>query len=355
MTGGNYPTADLLFSGPMKRCLETAQILYPGQTPILSRSGRRWISVHLKDTIIRNFPGIRHIRDGSTAAVHCHFRKARAERNSFAETLPDMKNVILHENDLERSAASEQGDYNTGSEKTELERSDEIGAQDAGIQSVSAVVHGGTIMALLSHFTGENILTIRQNADRVTAVFWYSRWEGSPGVQGFSPTVKVWIVRIYRRRNILMKYHILAFGAGFLLDQLFGDPYFLPHPIRGIGWLIAKTEKTLRAGNPQGNSTERGGGAQTGKTSGGDRFTVYGNAVGTDFIRCLCDASGTGSGHRSGHDLPDSGGEVSSGGEQQGVETIERREPGGSQKSGIHDRRQGHGTSDRGRRGKGGH
>ena len=56
-----------------------------------------------------------------------------------------------------------------------------------------------------------------------------------------------------------MKYHILAFGAGFLLDQLFGDPYFLPHPIRGIGWLIAKTEKILRAGNPQGNSTEREG------------------------------------------------------------------------------------------------
>lgn len=27
-----------------------------------------------------------------------------------------------------------------------------------------------------------------------------------------------------------MKYHILAFGAGFLLDQLFGDPYFLPIP-----------------------------------------------------------------------------------------------------------------------------
>lgn len=62
---------------------------------------------------------------------------------------------------LERSAASEQGDYNTGSEKTELERSDEIGAQDAGIQSVSAVVHGGTIMALLSHFLESNILIIR--------------------------------------------------------------------------------------------------------------------------------------------------------------------------------------------------
>ena len=42
-----------------------------------------------------------------------------------------------------------------------------------------------------------------------------------------------------------MKYHILAFGAGFLMDQIFGDPYFLPHPIRGIGWLIAKTERVL--------------------------------------------------------------------------------------------------------------
>ena len=38
-----YPIADVLFSGPMKRCLETAQILYPGQTPICNPavSGRR--------------------------------------------------------------------------------------------------------------------------------------------------------------------------------------------------------------------------------------------------------------------------------------------------------------------------
>ncbi len=43
-----------------------------------------------------------------------------------------------------------------------------------------------------------------------------------------------------------MKYHMIAFAAGFLLDQLFGDPYFLPHPIRGIGWLITQSEKWLR-------------------------------------------------------------------------------------------------------------
>ena len=53
-----------------------------------------------------------------------------------------------------------------------------------------------------------------------------------------------------------MKYHILAFGAGFILDQIFGDPYFLPHPIRGIGWLIATIEKKLRQGNAQVASQE---------------------------------------------------------------------------------------------------
>lgn len=42
-----------------------------------------------------------------------------------------------------------------------------------------------------------------------------------------------------------MKYHIIAFGAGFLLDMCLGDPYCLPHPIRLIGRLIAGMEKCL--------------------------------------------------------------------------------------------------------------
>ena len=43
-----------------------------------------------------------------------------------------------------------------------------------------------------------------------------------------------------------MKYTTLAILAGFLLDQLFGDPYWLPHPIRAIGWLISKGETWIR-------------------------------------------------------------------------------------------------------------
>ncbi len=43
-----------------------------------------------------------------------------------------------------------------------------------------------------------------------------------------------------------MNYHMIAFFMGFLLDLVLGDPYYLPHPIRLIGKLIAGTEKILR-------------------------------------------------------------------------------------------------------------
>ena len=42
-----------------------------------------------------------------------------------------------------------------------------------------------------------------------------------------------------------MRYHIMAFFVGFLLDLLFGDPHWLPHPIRLIGSLITKTENAF--------------------------------------------------------------------------------------------------------------
>lgn len=42
-----------------------------------------------------------------------------------------------------------------------------------------------------------------------------------------------------------MKYHIIAFILGFLIDLILGDPYCLPHPIRLIGNLIGKLESTF--------------------------------------------------------------------------------------------------------------
>lgn len=39
---------------------------------------------------------------------------------------------------------------------------------------------------------------------------------------------------------------MLAFWLGYLADIIFGDPYWMPHPIRLIGKLIEWTEKTIR-------------------------------------------------------------------------------------------------------------
>lgn len=39
---------------------------------------------------------------------------------------------------------------------------------------------------------------------------------------------------------------IFAVVIGFLLDLCFGDPYWMPHPIRAMGTLIAKLDKKLR-------------------------------------------------------------------------------------------------------------
>lgn len=40
-----------------------------------------------------------------------------------------------------------------------------------------------------------------------------------------------------------MKYHIIAFICGIILDYIFGDPYCVPHPVRYIGNLISALEK----------------------------------------------------------------------------------------------------------------
>lgn len=41
--------------------------------------------------------------------------------------------------------------------------------------------------------------------------------------------------------------HVAAFAVGFFLDLLLGDPHWLYHPVRLIGWLIARLEKILRS------------------------------------------------------------------------------------------------------------
>ncbi len=58
-----------------------------------------------------------------------------------------------------------------------------------------------------------------------------------------------------------MKYMVFAMGIGFLLDMAFGDPYWLPHPVVGIGKLIAFLERKIRKLFPDTPGDEIGGGA----------------------------------------------------------------------------------------------
>ncbi|MCM1527233.1 MAG: adenosylcobinamide-phosphate synthase CbiB [Bacteroides sp.] len=51
---------------------------------------------------------------------------------------------------------------------------------------------------------------------------------------------------------------MIAFGMGFWLDLLLGDPHWMPHPVRMIGGLISGMERRLRRGSDrQGTGEER--------------------------------------------------------------------------------------------------
>ena len=48
----------------------------------------------------------------------------------------------------------------------------------------------------------------------------------------------------------------MALFIGFILDFIFGDPHWMPHPIRFIGWLISKSESVLRKIFPKSKQGE---------------------------------------------------------------------------------------------------
>ena len=43
--------------------------------------------------------------------------------------------------------------------------------------------------------------------------------------------------------------HLIAFVSGFILDLLFGDPHFMPHPVKVMGRLIGFLTKKLNNGS----------------------------------------------------------------------------------------------------------
>ncbi|HML37189.1 MAG TPA: adenosylcobinamide-phosphate synthase CbiB [Bacillota bacterium] len=54
---------------------------------------------------------------------------------------------------------------------------------------------------------------------------------------------------------------MIALGAGFLLDMIFGDPHWMPHPVCLMGNAIATGEKLIRKALPKTHGGELAGGA----------------------------------------------------------------------------------------------
>ena len=78
LAGKQLPEVERLYVSPMKRCVETAEILWPGfdRKKMQKRISGNAISETLKIRIIKNCPEMGTIRRGSTAMARCPFPMA---------------------------------------------------------------------------------------------------------------------------------------------------------------------------------------------------------------------------------------------------------------------------------------
>ena len=122
-----YPKADMVFTSPMKRCKETAQILYAAVT---TREIPEWTEMDFGDFEGKNY----------TELQHDERYQAWIDSNG---TLPfpngESRKVFIRR-------------CMQGMKKLVQCLFDEM--TDKKIEAVAAVVHGGTIMALLSSICG---------------------------------------------------------------------------------------------------------------------------------------------------------------------------------------------------------
>lgn len=122
-----------------------------------------------------------------------------------------------------------------------------------GEEMLVILAHGGTQMAALE----------RYGVPRRS----YYRWCG-PNAGGYVLDARDWASRHELRLVKTVQYtegeHMLIFWAvlgGFLLDALFGDPAWLPHPVVLMGRCISVLEKHLRTALPKTPRGELAGGA----------------------------------------------------------------------------------------------
>lgn len=116
-----YPRVDKIYASPLKRCIQTAELLYPGQSVVLKE-------------------GLRE----------CDFGKFENKNYQELASAPEYQKWIDSGGKMKFPEGEEPEDFKRRSKKAFLEGIEEGIA--AGVNSVAFVVHGGTIMSIMEAY-----------------------------------------------------------------------------------------------------------------------------------------------------------------------------------------------------------
>ncbi|SDB06020.1 alpha-ribazole phosphatase [Pseudobutyrivibrio sp. YE44] len=116
-----YPEADIVFSSPLQRCVFTAKLIYPNLTPVIIDD--------LRETDFGLFEG-KNYQD--------------------LEGNPDYQRFI----DCGGTIPFPQGESRDEATVRAIKGFEELLTKIGEAKNISVIVHGGTIMAILSHYFG---------------------------------------------------------------------------------------------------------------------------------------------------------------------------------------------------------
>lgn len=136
---GRYPKAELLFSSPMKRCLETGALLYPDQESRKIESFREMDFGAFEGKNYQELNGNTAYQAWIDSNGTLPFPEGESREDFICRCREGFFEMLR---EIEGLCSKNGGEKGPIGEKTEIPL------------KIAAVVHGGTIMALLSSFYG---------------------------------------------------------------------------------------------------------------------------------------------------------------------------------------------------------
>ena len=144
-----YPNVDLLFTSPMKRCMETAEILYPDYKPIIINDFREMDFGDFEGKNYKELNGDPRYQAWIDSGGTIAFPNGESREEFVDRCRHGMYAVVQVLTNLSKEAA----ELNRCKSEPASDGREPVCGENQ-IESVGLVVHGGTIMALCSAFGG---------------------------------------------------------------------------------------------------------------------------------------------------------------------------------------------------------